>query len=701
MNKKNRIVAVILSLVIIVAMIGPMQFVKADSLLVDRKADVVFVIDKTGSMGGEIASVKNNIAKFMKLIKEEGVDVRVSFVTYGDYYYYMKYPSSYAYERADYSIWYDSSDVESAIGCLNRISVKGGGDADETVIDGLGCAINKLTFRADAAKFAIVLTDAGYKLENEYGYDLETGDTDIITEMAAKNIHTSVITKTTHYSDYAKFITAPSVDSADDGGILADIDGDYSILLKDLAKKVVTVTESFVNEAPIKVKSSMIVLKQYDGYEYSYALYDSSKAKDAQEYSVSQDSSVFKKLEGAHTYIFRYKPKGAGVDKYKYIIQTTETSTGARFSEIPAVLNEGEIYNIKVDGVMRDMVITSGASIHWSCASDCVRVTDDEVGYGCQVVIDDCEYNRDQLLKLTLVADVTYSVKNSSGGYTFKSKSFKRNFKIKNEIDAIDMGEFHGTTENYYKDGVIILTTKDKVSFDVIFNQGLREDTPSLQKLTYMISDQYGFKSSTGTKIAKVDTKGRLQGVNPGVTYLTVGPKSEYNKYGNCFNYSMTIPVLCPGVETVEFNTKYPASVYATPEPSSSLRPTATPTTSTPASVEAKYLELIPDGTTFDYSRDTSVTTYVVERAKGSSLNLNDYLVYNSTEIFNLAKMKKQWTTSDSSVASITKSGVVKFRAEGYVTITFSPTGGFEYDALTGKRKAVSKPITLTFKVVE
>ncbi|HQQ68506.1 MAG TPA: VWA domain-containing protein, partial [Candidatus Cloacimonadota bacterium] len=47
-------------------------------------ADIVFVLDVTGSMGDEIESVRTNMNSFMNQLQGEGIDYRVGFVVFGD-----------------------------------------------------------------------------------------------------------------------------------------------------------------------------------------------------------------------------------------------------------------------------------------------------------------------------------------------------------------------------------------------------------------------------------------------------------------------------------------------------------------------------------------------------------------------------------------------------------------------------------------
>ena len=83
------------------------------------KADVVFVIDTTGSMGGAIQNVRNNINQFVTELKENHVDVRLGLVEYRDIYV-DGIGSTKSYD------WYtDVSDFQRKVASLG---VGGGGD---------------------------------------------------------------------------------------------------------------------------------------------------------------------------------------------------------------------------------------------------------------------------------------------------------------------------------------------------------------------------------------------------------------------------------------------------------------------------------------------------------------------------------------------------------------------------------------------
>lgn len=216
---------------------------KAESVVVDRNADVVFVIDATGSMSSYIESVKNNLTDFIEQVKEQGVDVNVRFVVYRD----MTLSSST--EKTTSSIWYKgavtdgtaANSIPKAVEYLSAISASGGGDYEETLLDGLGLMLKSdFGFRSDAKKYCIVLTDATSKADKTAGYDIALDN--VKSKMKTAGINLSIISsisRTDCYEQYKPWVTEPSKDGLADGGILANIDGSYDILLKTLADRMV------------------------------------------------------------------------------------------------------------------------------------------------------------------------------------------------------------------------------------------------------------------------------------------------------------------------------------------------------------------------------------------------------------------------------------------------------------------------------
>ncbi|MBN2754557.1 MAG: VWA domain-containing protein [Candidatus Goldbacteria bacterium] len=115
------------------------------------KADIVWVIDISASMGSGISNIKNNINYMTSQLASEGIDYRQGLVTYSDVY--IGEPiTNYGFMPSD-------ADFMSAI---NGISLLSGGDIPESGLEGLLSAQSS-AWRADASKTIILVTDAQVK----------------------------------------------------------------------------------------------------------------------------------------------------------------------------------------------------------------------------------------------------------------------------------------------------------------------------------------------------------------------------------------------------------------------------------------------------------------------------------------------------------------------------------------------------------
>jgi lysophospholipase L1-like esterase/Mg-chelatase subunit ChlD len=116
--------------------------------------DVALVIDATGSMGDDIASVRDNTHALVGDLAASGADWRVTVVTYkdvppeGD-------PGDYA-ARLEVPFSNDVAKIQAAV---DAIVADGGGDTPETVLSGVKLAIGQ-HWRAGAKKAILVLGDA-------------------------------------------------------------------------------------------------------------------------------------------------------------------------------------------------------------------------------------------------------------------------------------------------------------------------------------------------------------------------------------------------------------------------------------------------------------------------------------------------------------------------------------------------------------
>lgn len=216
-----------------------------ETATVQKNAELVFVIDSTGSMSGAIKNVKTRITSFVNSLETQGVNLRIGIVEYRDIE--ADGMDSTIIHELNHSPWMNST--SEMVEVLNGISAGGGGDDPETVIDGLGYLVDGETipWSSDSYKFAVVLTDAGYKVANRHGFNSLQ---EVADALLAAGITTSVVTEESEFSTY---------DALPDttGGIKADISSDFSTVLADLANQILGLTG--------KAKKAIYVLPGYLG----------------------------------------------------------------------------------------------------------------------------------------------------------------------------------------------------------------------------------------------------------------------------------------------------------------------------------------------------------------------------------------------------------------------------------------------------
>lgn len=212
---------------------------------VPKKAELVFVIDSTGSMGDAINNVKTGITSFVNSLETQGVKLRIGIVEYRDIE--EDGLDSTIIHELNHSPWMNST--SEMVGVLGGIAADGGGDIPESVIDGLGYLVDGETipWSSDSYKFAVVLTDAGYKVANRHGFNSLQ---EVADALLAAGINTSVVTEESEFSTYEELYTTT-------GGTRANIYSDFSTVLADLANQILGLTG--------KAKKAIYVLPGYLG----------------------------------------------------------------------------------------------------------------------------------------------------------------------------------------------------------------------------------------------------------------------------------------------------------------------------------------------------------------------------------------------------------------------------------------------------
>ena len=128
------------------------------------QADIVFIVDTTGSMGDEIAGIQENIGDFVASLNSNGISAALGLVTYQDLMV-DGYESTQIHQNGASNWFYNASAFRSA---LNALELGVGGDAEECAVDALETA-RLMDLRGSAGKLFVLVTDAPYKVDNRYG----------------------------------------------------------------------------------------------------------------------------------------------------------------------------------------------------------------------------------------------------------------------------------------------------------------------------------------------------------------------------------------------------------------------------------------------------------------------------------------------------------------------------------------------------
>ena len=265
------------------------------------QADIVFAIDTTASMGDEISNVAKNVINFARtLTSKYGVHANLALVDYKDIIEDGK--DSTKVLRNGFSNWYTK--VAKFAKTVAEMEVDGGGDNPETAVDALEVS-RRLDYRSTAKKFIILITDAKYKNDNNYGIvDME----DEIEKLKRDGIIVSVVSPSRYRSLYEPLYKKT-------GGIFANIYGNFSeelLKLADLIGKDVN-------------KGNWIILDDYQIVSLAEPLYtknadtDNDGLKDFEELKTPYKKSVSDLIT---LYLSR---KGVTKEVLKKIIKSKKT----------------------------------------------------------------------------------------------------------------------------------------------------------------------------------------------------------------------------------------------------------------------------------------------------------------------------------------------------------------------------------------
>jgi len=395
----------------------------------------------------------------------------------------------------------------------------------------------------------------------------------------------------------------------------------------------------------LSISSTKIVLEAAEGCTYRCSN------------GMSSDTPVFTGLEPNTKYTFYVIDENGKAGEP--IECTTSGGHQCALNTIPSTIYQGNIYqvspSVSMNGYMKLSKDPANTRISWRTnREDIIDVVSSGDGMnGCTVTVKKVPYNKNKLVKVTVIGTVYY-YQSKGSEILKKERNFKKTVNVQNLCDTVEIDleavEEQANGAAVISKGAICLLEKKNVTLKPIINQNVDSNIATNQKLKWYISDKDGKINNKGRKIARVTSKGVLRGVGSGATYVTVATVDSYDKHKKEYKVKATYPVVAQWVQKIGFS----ASVSTTAK-------------------------------------------------KGSKLDLKQSLELTPGEIFNADKMRYQWKSSDTKVASVTSKGVVTFKNAGTVEITCQPTGGWEIGASTGSVKEDSKQIlaSITFTVSE
>ena len=176
-----------------------------------NQADIIFVLDVTGSMAEEINGVKNNIVEFADSLSNNDIDFRLGMVTFLD-----KVENVYNF----------ISDVQQFKQYVSQQYAHGGGGYAENSLDALVEA-TQFDFRPSANRVIIWITDASYHINNSY---TQFTINDVVNAMLEKSIVTDCIGNKNEQTAFYDPIVIPT------GGEFYDITGNFQDILLDISR---------------------------------------------------------------------------------------------------------------------------------------------------------------------------------------------------------------------------------------------------------------------------------------------------------------------------------------------------------------------------------------------------------------------------------------------------------------------------------
>ena len=143
-----------------------------------KQLDLMFMVDTTGSMGDEISYLQAELRDVIRRVSESKEELSINLSVN----FYRDNGDDYVVRSYEFT-----SDIEAAIGKLNKESANGGGDYPEAVHKALDDIVNNHQWRTDAVKLCFMVLDAPPHTEQEI-QGINANMTTSVVKMAEKGI---------------------------------------------------------------------------------------------------------------------------------------------------------------------------------------------------------------------------------------------------------------------------------------------------------------------------------------------------------------------------------------------------------------------------------------------------------------------------------------------------------------------------------
>lgn len=231
------------------------------------KADIVFIVDISGSMAGTIDNVISNLDIFTDVLFNKGVDFNLGLISYSD-----------VLENEPIAKWTFTNNIDDFKNNMTamRANMLGGGDTNESGLEGIMDADNgavSLLMRTDSSKQFILITDAPVHDKSSEGDNLSSYNiNDVALELKNKNIKLTVVAPIG--GEVSKQLKTLSETT---GGNYFNIYGDFSSQLESLAEDISDDAGSVKDEE--KMRTIILQIGPNSSEQFSIELFDARTSK--------------------------------------------------------------------------------------------------------------------------------------------------------------------------------------------------------------------------------------------------------------------------------------------------------------------------------------------------------------------------------------------------------------------------------------